>query len=166
MAIVEEMNSFHTYAFPNAKSIIVCGDIHGEFNAVIYKLCIQYQMTELLPETMQEGHGRHSLCNSISGLFRQSPLQRRQSRHTALASRQNCSRKPYRKDTGGTPCAILSGLFHRTPLGKTLLQKHEEDSEYKADERRDVVPVESLAFEEEGDNQSEDDEGDNLLDNF
>ena len=117
------MNSFHTYAFPNAKSIIVCGDIHGEFNAVIYKLCIQYQMTELLPE-------------------------------------------PYRKDTGGTPCAILSGLFHRTPLGKKLLQKHEEDGEHKADERRDVVPVESLAFEEEGDNQSEDDEGDNLLDNF
>ena len=65
MAIVEEMNSFHTYAFPNAKSIIVCGDIHGEFNAVIYKLCIQYQMTELLPETIQEGHGRHSLCNSF-----------------------------------------------------------------------------------------------------
>ena len=166
MAIVEEMNSFHTYAFPNAKSIIVCGDIHGEFNAVIYKLCIQYQMTELLPETMQEGHGRHFLCNSISGLFRQSPLQRRQSRHTALASRQNCSRKPYRKDTGGTSCAILSGLFHRTPLGKKLLQKHEEDGEHKADERCDVVPVESLAFEEEGDNQSEDDEGDNLLDNF
>lgn len=117
------MNSFHTYAFPNAKSIIVCGDIHGEFNAVIYKLCIQYQMTELLPE-------------------------------------------PYRKDTGGTSCAILSGLFHRTPLGKKLLQENEEDGEHKADERRDVVPVESLPFEEEGDNQSEDDEGDNLLDNF
>ena len=80
--------------------------------------------TELQPETMQEGHGRHSLCNSISG------------------------------------------LFHRTPLGKTLLQENEEDGEHKADERRDVVPVESLAFEEEGDNQSEDDEGDNLLDNF
>ena len=83
-----------------------------------------------------------------------------------LASRQNCSRKPCRKDTGGTPCAILSGLFHRTPLGKKLLQENEEDGEHKADERRDVVPVESLAFEEEGDNQSEDDEGDNLLDNF
>lgn len=83
-----------------------------------------------------------------------------------LASRQNCSRKPCRKDTGGTPYAILSGLFHRTPLGKTLLQKHEEDSEDQTHERRDVVPVESLAFEEEGDNQSEDDEGDNLLDNF
>ena len=46
MAIVEEMNSFHTYSFPNAKNIVVCGDIHGEFNAVIYKLCIQYQMTD------------------------------------------------------------------------------------------------------------------------
>ncbi len=117
------MNSFHTYAFPNAKSIIVCGDIHGEFNAVIYKLCIQYQMTELLPE-------------------------------------------PYRKDTGGTPCAILSGLFHRTPLGKTLLQKHEEDSEDQTHEGGEVVPMKGFPFEEEGDNQSEDDEGDNLLDNF
>lgn len=117
------MNSFHTYAFPNAKSIIVCGDIHGEFNAVIYKLCIQYQMTELLPE-------------------------------------------PYRKDTGGTSCAILSGLFHRTPLGKTLLQKHEEDSEDQTHEGGEVVPMKGFPFEEEGDNQSEDDEGDNLLDNF
>ena len=46
MAIGEEMNLFHTYSFPNTKSIVVCGDIHGEFNAVIYKLCIQYQMTD------------------------------------------------------------------------------------------------------------------------
>lgn len=28
-----------------------------------------------------------------------------------LAPRQNCSRKPYRKDTGGTPCAILFPVF-------------------------------------------------------
>ena len=40
------MSSFSTYSFPEAKSIVVCGDIHGEFNAVIYKLCIQYQMTD------------------------------------------------------------------------------------------------------------------------
>lgn len=40
------MNSFHTYAFPDAKSVVVCGDVHGEFNAVIYKLCIQYQITD------------------------------------------------------------------------------------------------------------------------
>lgn len=124
MAIVEEMNSFHTYAFPNAKSIIVCGDIHGEFNAVIYKLCIQYQMTELLPETMQEGHGRHSLCNSVSG------------------------------------------LFHRTPLGKTLLQKHEEDSENQTHEGGEVVPMKGFTLEEEGDNESEDDQRDNFLNDF
>lgn len=83
-----------------------------------------------------------------------------------LAPRQNCSRKPCRKDTGGTPCAILSGLFHRTPLGKTLLQKHEEDSEDQTHEGGEVVPMKGFPFEEEGDNQSEDDEGDNLLDNF
>ena len=124
MAIVEEMNSFHTYAFPNAKSIIVCGDIHGEFNAVIYKLCIQYQMTELLPETMQEGHGRHSLCNSVSG------------------------------------------LFHRTPLGKTLLQKHEENGENQAHEGGEVVPMKGFTLEEEGDNESEDDQRDNFLNDF
>lgn len=124
MAIVEEMNSFHTYAFPNAKSIIVCGDIHGEFNAVIYKLCIQYQMTELLPETMQEGYGRHSLRNSVSG------------------------------------------LFHRTPLGKTLLQKHEEDSENQAHEGGEVVPMKGFTLEEEGDNESEDDQRDNFLNDF
>ena len=40
------MESFSTYSFPEAKSIVVCGDIHGEFNAVIYKLCYQYQMTD------------------------------------------------------------------------------------------------------------------------
>lgn len=124
MAIVEEMNSFHTYTFPNAKSIIVCGDIHGEFNAVIYKLCIQYQMTELLPETMQKGHGRHSLRNSVSG------------------------------------------LFHRTPLGKTLLQKHEEDSENQAHEGGEVVPMKGFTLEEEGDNECEDDQRDNFLNDF
>lgn len=83
-----------------------------------------------------------------------------------LASRQNCCRKPCRKDTGGTSCAILSGLFHRTPLGKTLLQKHEEDSEDQTHEGGEVVPMKGFPFEEEGDNQSEDNEGDNLLDDF
>lgn len=81
------MNSFHTYAFPNAKSIIVCGDIHGEFNAVIYKLCIQYQMTELLPETMQEGHGRHSLRNSVSVFSTEHLWGRRYFRNTKKTAR-------------------------------------------------------------------------------
>ena len=85
---------------------------------------------------------------------------------TTLASRQNCSRKPCRKDTGGTPCAILSGLFHRTPLGKTLLQKHEENSENQAHEGGEVVPMKGFTLEEEGDNESEDDQRDNFLNDF
>ncbi len=42
------MNTFHTYTFPEAKNIIICGDIHGEFNSLIYRLCIQYQLTDTL----------------------------------------------------------------------------------------------------------------------
>lgn len=42
------MNTFHTYTFPKAKNIVICGDIHGEFNSLIYKLCIQYQLTDTL----------------------------------------------------------------------------------------------------------------------
>ena len=80
--------------------------------------------TELLPETMQKGHGRHSLCNSVSG------------------------------------------LFHRTPLGKTLLQKHEEDCENQAHEGGEVVPMKGFTLEEEGDNESEDDQRDNFLNDF
>lgn len=42
------MNTFHTYTFPEAKNIIICGGIHGEFNSLIYKLCVQYQLTDTL----------------------------------------------------------------------------------------------------------------------
>ena len=40
------MSPHRTFSFPNAKSIVACGDVHGDFNAVIYKLCYQYQMTD------------------------------------------------------------------------------------------------------------------------
>ena len=36
------------FEFPKAKSVVVCGDIHGDFHALAYKLCIQYQMTDTL----------------------------------------------------------------------------------------------------------------------
>src|SRR5574344_1491077 len=42
------MARYHEYSFPDARNIVVCGDIHGEFNSVIYKLCIQYQLTDTL----------------------------------------------------------------------------------------------------------------------
>lgn len=38
----------HTFDFPDAKGIVVCGDIHGEFNELVYKCCIQYSMTDTL----------------------------------------------------------------------------------------------------------------------
>ena len=42
------MNTLHTHTFPETKNIVICGDIHGEFNSLIYKLCIQYQLTDTL----------------------------------------------------------------------------------------------------------------------
>ena len=43
-----EKNNALTYCYPEAKSVVVSGDIHGDFNELVYKLCIQYQMTDTL----------------------------------------------------------------------------------------------------------------------
>ena len=43
-----EKNNALKYSFPEAKSIVISGDIHGDFNELVYKLCIQYQMTDTL----------------------------------------------------------------------------------------------------------------------
>ena len=40
------MDNLCTISFPEAKNIVVSGDIHGDFNQVIFKLCVQYQMTD------------------------------------------------------------------------------------------------------------------------
>lgn len=40
------MNKFFEY--PDAKQVIVSGDIHGDFKGVVYKLCIQYGLTDTL----------------------------------------------------------------------------------------------------------------------
>lgn len=40
-------NTMHL-KFPSAKSIVVSGDIHGDFNQLIFKLCVQYQLRDTL----------------------------------------------------------------------------------------------------------------------
>lgn len=40
--------SIQHYDFPEAESIIVSGDIHGDYNLLVNKLCVQYSMTNTL----------------------------------------------------------------------------------------------------------------------
>ena len=40
------MNNYHTYDFPDSKCLVVCGDIHGEFNLLVNKICVQYQLRD------------------------------------------------------------------------------------------------------------------------
>ena len=44
------MNHSNTFSlsFPEAMTIIVSGDIHGDFNQLVFKLCIQYKLTDTL----------------------------------------------------------------------------------------------------------------------
>ena len=41
-------SSTNIYEFTDAKGIVVAGDIHGDFKALVYKCCVQYQMTDTL----------------------------------------------------------------------------------------------------------------------
>lgn len=36
------------FQYKDAKQIVVCGDIHGDFSHLVYKLCVRYQMTDTL----------------------------------------------------------------------------------------------------------------------
>ena len=40
------MNKVYTLSFPEARNVVVSGDIHGDFNLLVYKLCVQYQMKD------------------------------------------------------------------------------------------------------------------------
>ena len=42
------MKQIQTYCYPAANSVVVCGDIHGAFEEMVFKLCIQYGMTDTL----------------------------------------------------------------------------------------------------------------------
>ena len=43
-----ERNRVNQLEFPEAKSIVVSGDIHGEFTKLVYKCCEQYGMRDTL----------------------------------------------------------------------------------------------------------------------
>ena len=36
------------FEYPEAKGVVVCGDIHGDFHTLVHKMCIQYRMTDTL----------------------------------------------------------------------------------------------------------------------
>lgn len=42
------MDNINVFAltYPEAKSVVISGDIHGDFNELVFKLCIQYQMKD------------------------------------------------------------------------------------------------------------------------
>ena len=42
------MKEENIYEFPQAKGVVVCGDIHGDFTQLAYKCCVQYGMTDTL----------------------------------------------------------------------------------------------------------------------
>ena len=41
-------NGTYIYDYQNVKRIIVSGDIHGDYEKLVYKFCVQYQMTDTL----------------------------------------------------------------------------------------------------------------------
>ena len=40
--------AIHHYDYPTAKSVVVCGDIHGEFEKLVYQCCVRYKMRDTL----------------------------------------------------------------------------------------------------------------------
>lgn len=42
------MANVFALTYPEAKSVVISGDIHGDFNELVFKLCIQYQMKDTL----------------------------------------------------------------------------------------------------------------------
>ena len=41
-------NKMLTFNYSDAKCIVICGDIHGAFEEMVFKLCVQYGMTDTL----------------------------------------------------------------------------------------------------------------------
>ena len=73
-----------TLSFPKAKNVVISGDIHGDFNQLVHKLCVQYAMRDTLltdveaeRNTMTDLYNRlvhdaHPLSHWFYGHFHQS----------------------------------------------------------------------------------------------
>lgn len=48
-------NGIFSLSFPEVKTIIVSGDIHGDFNQLVFKLCIQYRKLPILGYPLLDG---------------------------------------------------------------------------------------------------------------
>ena len=44
------MNKVYTLSFPEARNVVVSGDIHGDFNLLVYKLCVQIPNIHLISQ--------------------------------------------------------------------------------------------------------------------
>lgn len=40
--------NYNLYEFPECESIVISGDIHGDFNLLVNKMCMQYKMENTL----------------------------------------------------------------------------------------------------------------------
>ncbi len=36
------------FSYPSVKQLVICGDIHGDFKSTVYRLCVQYRLTDTL----------------------------------------------------------------------------------------------------------------------
>ena len=42
------VKSITTFDFPGCKCLVICGDIHGDFNMLVNKVCVQHQLKDAL----------------------------------------------------------------------------------------------------------------------
>lgn len=64
-----------TYNYPFVKSVVVCGDIHGEFENLVYQCCVQYKLRDTLIIVAGDcGFGFDNHINTTEGIV---PLLRR-----------------------------------------------------------------------------------------
>ena len=35
----------NVFAYPDVKSVVICGDVHGEFRELAFRLCVRYGMS-------------------------------------------------------------------------------------------------------------------------